>query len=80
MEAESEFRNEIPCSLFNKEITPIQIQDRLKGVKYPATKEDLIKHVKMNNENEDRVMNVLNQIPDKEYQNPAEVSEEVGNI
>ncbi|MEX0608872.1 MAG: DUF2795 domain-containing protein [Balneolaceae bacterium] len=66
--------------MFNKEITPIQIQDRLKGVKYPATKEDLIKHVKMNNENEDRVMNVLNQIPDKEYQNPAEVSEEVGNI
>lgn len=60
--------------------SPIQIQESLDGVKYPASKQELIKYVEMNNENDDRTMNVLTQLPDKEYESPAEVSEEVGKL
>lgn len=60
--------------------SPIQIQERLSGVDYPASKQDLIKHVEMNNQNDDMVMNVLTQLPDKEYNSPVEVSEEIKKI
>ncbi|MEX0720130.1 MAG: DUF2795 domain-containing protein [Balneolaceae bacterium] len=61
-------------------VSPIQIQERLEGIDYPATRQDLIDHVEMNNENDDMVMNVLTQIPDKEYNSPTDVSEEVSKI
>lgn len=60
--------------------SPMQIQESLEGVNYPASKEDLIKYAKMNNENDDRTMNVLTQLPDKEYESSADVIEEVERL
>ncbi|GBG12603.1 mRNA 3'-end processing factor [Novimethylophilus kurashikiensis] len=54
---------------------PIQIQKYLKGVDYPAHKADLIKNAKKMGA-DDNVCASLEQLPDKEFQTPADVSEE----
>lgn len=53
---------------------PIQIQKYLKGVDYPASKQDLIKSAKKNGADES-VCASLEQLPDEDFQTPADVSE-----
>ncbi|WP_052730749.1 DUF2795 domain-containing protein [Methanosarcina horonobensis] len=54
---------------------PIEVQKALKNMNYPAKKEDLIKHAKDNNAR-DEVMQDINNLPEKEYTNAADVSKE----
>jgi predicted outer membrane protein len=54
---------------------PIQIQKFLKGVDYPANKAELIEHAKKLGADEN-IQASLEQLPDKEFQTPADVSEE----
>jgi hypothetical protein len=51
----------------------IQIQKFLKGVDYPASKEDLLENAARNRADED-VRATLEQLPDGEYETPADVS------
>ena len=60
--------------------SPAQIQKSLNGVDYPASKSDLIKHANNNKDKNEEVMNVLNQLPDKHYNSPIDVTKEVGKI
>ncbi|GAB1540395.1 DUF2795 domain-containing protein [Scytonema sp. NUACC21] len=60
-------------------LNPIQLQKHLKGVDYPVKKEQLIKHAQQNGA-DDNAISVLQQIPDKDYQAPTDVSEAVGDI
>lgn len=60
-------------------VNPIQLQKYLKGVDYPAKKKDLIKHASQHGADKN-VKEVLEQIPDEEYQTPAEVSQAVGKV
>ncbi|MBD2022347.1 DUF2795 domain-containing protein [Leptolyngbya sp. FACHB-36] len=60
-------------------INPIQLQKHLKGMNYPASKDDLIEHAKDNGADEN-ALSVLEQLPDDEYETPAEVSKAVGAI
>lgn len=53
---------------------PIQIQKYLKGVDYPASKQDLIKNAKKNGADES-VCASLEQLPDEDFQTPADVSQ-----
>lgn len=53
---------------------PIQIQKYLKGVDYPASKQDLIRNAKKNGADES-VCASLEQLPDEDFQTPADVSE-----
>ena len=53
---------------------PIQIQKYLKGVDYPATRERLIENAKHLGADEN-VCASLEQLPDEEFQTPAEVSQ-----
>jgi hypothetical protein len=57
------------------ETSPIEIRKALKGMDYPANKKDLIKRAKNNDANE-KVMNVLENLPDKKYENAVDVSRE----
>lgn len=57
--------------------TPISVQKYLKGVDYPATKEDLISHAKKQGADKN-VMDLLEQIADEEYDGPTAVSKAVG--
>jgi len=60
-------------------VNPIQIQKFLKGVDYPASKQDLVKHAKQQGADEN-VCSTLEQLPDEEYETPADVSKGIGNI
>ena len=62
------------------DVSPAQIQQRLDGVDYPASKQDLIKHAGKKGDKNEEVMKVLKQLPDKEYNSPVDVSKEVGKI
>ena len=53
---------------------PIQIQKYLKGVDYPASKQDLIKSAKKNGA-DDSICASLEQLPDEDFETPADVSE-----
>lgn len=51
----------------------------IKGIEFPATKEDIISQAENNNAPAD-VLDILNQIEDKEYGSPVEIAQEVGQI
>ena len=54
----------------------IQVQKFLGGVSYPATKEQLIEHARGKKADKD-VLDALQNMPDREYDGPNEVSSAV---
>lgn len=60
-------------------VNPIQLQKFLKGMEYPASKEDLIKHAKKQGA-DNKVMETLQQIPDDEYEKPTDVNHAIGEL
>lgn len=57
------------------QVSPIEVQKSLKDMDYPAKKNDIIQHAKKHNASEE-VLNELEKIEDREYNNAAEVSKE----
>lgn len=55
--------------------SPIEVQKSLKDIDYPVHKKDLIQHAKKHGAN-DKVLEVLESLPDKEYSNATDVSKE----
>jgi len=60
-------------------VNPIQLQKHLKGVDYPVGKKELIKHAKQQGADKD-ALSALEELPDEEYETPAEVSKAIGQI
>lgn len=60
-----------------KRPNPIQMQKYLKGVSYPAAKNDLLSKAESNNAPAD-VVAVLKAMPGDKYASPAEVMKAVG--
>lgn len=58
---------------------PIQLQKFLKGMDYPARRQDLVEHAKKEGADEN-VCATLEKLPDEEYETPADVSKAVGSI
>jgi hypothetical protein len=58
--------------------SPIDIQKALKGMDYPASKEDIVRHAEQNGGDKE-VIEALKKIPDREYEGPSGVSSEVFN-
>lgn len=54
---------------------PIETQKALKGMDYPAGKQEILKKAKENNAPK-QVMQILEDLPDREFQNAADVSKE----
>jgi hypothetical protein len=54
----------------------IKVQKALGGVSYPATKDQLVDHAKGKNAEKD-VLDALENLPDREYDGPNEVSKTV---
>ncbi|WP_048105825.1 DUF2795 domain-containing protein [Methanosarcina barkeri] len=57
------------------ETNPNQVQKFLEDVSYPAKKQDLIEHAKKNNAS-NKVLETLENIPDKEYTRAEDVNKE----
>ncbi|MGX5656526.1 DUF2795 domain-containing protein [Geodermatophilus nigrescens] len=52
-------------------VSPIDIQKALKGIEYPASKEQLLEHAKGGDK---EVLDALQKIEDREYEGPSGVS------
>ncbi|SHG90113.1 Protein of unknown function [Geodermatophilus nigrescens] len=52
-------------------MSPIDIQKALKGIEYPASKEQLLEHAKGGDK---EVLDALQKIEDREYEGPSGVS------
>ena len=60
-------------------VNPIQVQKYLKGVDYPAKKDDLLAQAQSLGA-DDNVRQTLERLPDEEFQTPAEVSQAIGDL
>lgn len=60
-------------------VNPVQLQKDLKGINYPASKQDLVKHAQQKGADE-KICATLEKLPDREYGTPTEVSKAVGQI
>ncbi len=60
-------------------VNPIQLQKFLKKVDYPATKGELIDAAKKEGADQ-RVIETLQRLPDREYDGPVGVSKAVGEF
>lgn len=60
-------------------VNPIQVQKNLKGVDYPISKDDLIKHAQKHGA-DDNVISTLEQLSEEEFETPADVSKAIGEI
>ena len=58
-------------------VSPVEVQKALKDISYPVHKKELIKHAKKHDAS-DKVIKVLEELPDKEYTNAADVSKGFG--
>lgn len=61
------------------QVNPIQLQKYLKGVDYPAAKNDLIETARKHGA-DSNISSMLERLPDEEFQTPAEVSQAVGRL
>jgi len=55
--------------------SPVEVQKTLKNIDYPVKKQGLIEHAKKHGASSD-VLKDLENLPDKEYTNAADVSKE----
>lgn len=60
-------------------VNPIQVQKFLGGMDYPASKQEIVDHAKSKGADQN-VMDVLEQMPEDDYQTPADVSKAIGKI
>lgn len=59
---------------------PVQIQKHLKGVDYPANKQELIQHAQKQGADQ-KVISLLEQLPEEEeYENPTDLNKAIGEI
>ncbi|EFH79839.1 conserved hypothetical protein [Ktedonobacter racemifer DSM 44963] len=58
-------------------VSPAEVERLLKGVDYPASKKDLINHVKQESK---EVLDALQQLPDETFQRPTDVNKAIGEI
>lgn len=59
--------------------SPANVATYLKGIDYPANKEQLVQHAQKNGA-ESEVVDVLNNMPDHEYGNMADVMKGYGEV
>jgi hypothetical protein len=67
--------------------SPALVQHHLHGMHYPATRDDLINYARSQCEGGDhpdneceRVVQILSQLPEREYQRPTDVSKAFGEL
>ncbi|MBF2051227.1 MAG: DUF2795 domain-containing protein [Leptolyngbya sp. IPPAS B-1204] len=60
-------------------VNPIELQKYLKGMNYPASKDDLIDHAEEQGADDD-ILDLLEQLPDEEYETPTDVNKAVGEL
>ncbi len=65
--------------LIKMRANPIIVEEHLKGIHYPANREDLLKNAKKNDAPSE-VVSTLGRLPAKEYTSPIDVNHEIGKL
>ena len=60
-------------------VNQVQLQKNLNEIGYPISKTDLIKHAEYKGADE-RILRAFKQLPSKQYETPADVSNAIGDI
>jgi hypothetical protein len=60
-------------------VNPIEVQRHLKGIDYPVSKADLVKHAQEHGADEE-LQSILEELPRDEFQTPADVNKAIGQI
>lgn len=60
-------------------VNPIEVQKHLKGLDYPASKEDVIKHAEKNGADEE-LKALLKDLPAEEFEKPTDVNKAIGQV
>lgn len=60
-------------------VSPAQVEKSIKGIKFPASKQDLVQQAESNNANDD-VLNILENVPDKQFNSPVDISKAIGKM
>ncbi len=63
----------------NRITSPDDVETFLSGIEYPATKDELIQAARDQNASDD-VLEILDRIPDMEYNESTDVAEEIGRL
>jgi hypothetical protein len=59
--------------------SPANIAKHLEGIDFPADREDLVSQAE-DNDADPEILDVLNRLPDQEYQSMADVMSAVGEV
>ncbi len=60
-------------------VSPAVVEKSIKGIKFPASKQDLIQQAEDNDANQD-ILNILNNVPDKQFNSPIDISIAIGKM
>ncbi len=60
-------------------VSPAQVEKSIKGTHFPAQKQDLIQRARENQANQD-VLEVLENMPDKQFNSPVDISKAMGKM
>ena len=60
-------------------LNPIELQKHLKGLDYPAQKEDIVKTAQGHGA-DDEMIDILSKLSDQEFETPAAISKAVGEL
>ncbi|MHA6794346.1 DUF2795 domain-containing protein [Pseudonocardia bannensis] len=60
-------------------VNPIQLQKFLRGMDYPARRDELVRHAEQQGADQ-QVLDALRRIPDREYDGPNAVSAAVADV
>jgi hypothetical protein len=60
-------------------INPVQVEKLLKGLNYPASKQDVIKYAELHGADEN-ARQALQELPDRTYESPVGISKAVGEM
>lgn len=59
------------------DVSPAEVEDHLGGVHYPARKQELKAHAQENEEVPSEVLEIIDQMPEQQYDGPTEVAQGV---
>ncbi|TMC18938.1 MAG: DUF2795 domain-containing protein [Chloroflexi bacterium] len=60
-------------------VSPAEVEKSLKGIDYPAKKEDLVKHAQKQGADQD-VLETLKELPEEDFKSPIDVSKAIGEM
>jgi hypothetical protein len=63
----------------NVKVSPAQVEAYLKGISFPASKQDIIRQAEDNGADKP-VLNILGSLREKEYYSPIDISKAIGKM